>query len=283
MTTTLERGEVTAADGATLGFRRLGNGPALVLLHGSMSSGHNHLELATALADRFTVYLPDRRGRGLSGAYRPDDGLATEVSDLATLLRHADARQVFGVSSGAIIALEAARAGHDIERAAIFEPPLFSSTTEPAALLADLDRHLAAGDLAAALACGMKGAQMGPGLLRKLPDRVLAKLTGAAMRGEKPSEYVSMRALAPTLRHEFRVVVEASGPTDRYAVIGADVLLLGGSKSPAYLKDALTRLRASIPGARRVELPGLDHAASWNADRRGNPRPVADELLRFFT
>jgi hypothetical protein len=29
-------------------------------------------------------------------------------------------------------------------------------------------------------------------------------------------------------------------------------------------------------------LPGLDHGASWNADRRGRPGPVADELGRFF-
>jgi hypothetical protein len=165
---------------------------------------------------------------------------------------------------------------------AVFEPPLFPDRAGPAALLADLDRHLAAGDLAAALASGMKGAQMGPGLLRKLPDRLLAKLTGAAMRSEKPSEYVSMRALAPTLRHEFRVVVEASGPTSRYAGIRADVLLLGGSKSPAYLKDALTRLQASIPDARRVELPGLDHGASWNTDRRGHPAPIATELRHYF-
>jgi pimeloyl-ACP methyl ester carboxylesterase len=223
MTSALDRGEITVADGTTIGYRRLGTGPGLVLLHGSMSSGHNHLELATALADRFTVYLPDRRGRGLSGPYHPDDGLATEVEDLAALLAHADIHRVFGVSSGAIIALHAARRGLAIERLAVFEPPLFPETAGPAALLADLDRHLAAGDLAAALACGMKGAQMGPGRLRKLPDRLLARLTGAAMRSEKPSEYVSMRALAPTLHHEFQIVVEASGPTDRYAGIRAEV------------------------------------------------------------
>jgi pimeloyl-ACP methyl ester carboxylesterase len=281
MNTTLDQGHITVADGTTIGYRRLGTGPGLVLLHGSMSSGHNHLELATALADRFTVYLPDRRGRGISGPYHPDDGLDTEVDDLASLLAHTGSQRVFGVSSGGIIALEAAGRG-GIERVAVFEPPLFPDPTGPAAFLADLERHLAADDLAAALVCGMKGAQMGPALLRKLPDRLLAKLTGAAMRSEKPSGYVSMRALAPTLRHEFRIVVAASGPTDRYAGIGSNVLLMGGSKSPAYLKDALTRLQASIPGAGRVELPGLDHGASWNSDRRGRPGPVAAELRRFF-
>ena len=41
----------------------------MVMLHGSMESSNSHLELARALADIATVYLPDRRGRGLSGPY----------------------------------------------------------------------------------------------------------------------------------------------------------------------------------------------------------------------
>ena len=58
---------VSTQDGTTIGYRQLGRGPGLVLLHGSMSSGYNHLQLANALSDAFTVYIPDRRGRGLSG------------------------------------------------------------------------------------------------------------------------------------------------------------------------------------------------------------------------
>ena len=54
-----------------IGYLRLGQGPAVVLLHGSMESARSHTRLALALADAFTVYLPDRRGRGMSGPYRP--------------------------------------------------------------------------------------------------------------------------------------------------------------------------------------------------------------------
>ena len=60
-------GSVISGDGTTIGYRRFGTGPALVLLHGSMSSGAHHTELARLLADTFTVYVGDRRGRGLSG------------------------------------------------------------------------------------------------------------------------------------------------------------------------------------------------------------------------
>src|SRR5690348_4242592 len=57
---------VTSKDGTTIGYRQLGHGPGVVLLHGAMESAQSHLQLAEALADTYTVYLPDRRGRGLS-------------------------------------------------------------------------------------------------------------------------------------------------------------------------------------------------------------------------
>jgi hypothetical protein len=77
---------VVSADGTTIGYRQLGGGPGIVVLHGSMSSGYYHLQLAEALADAFTVYLPDRRGRGLSGPYRRSDGIEQEAGDLDAVL-----------------------------------------------------------------------------------------------------------------------------------------------------------------------------------------------------
>jgi hypothetical protein len=60
------------------------------------------------------------------------------------------------------------------------------------------------------------------------------------------------------------------------------VLLLGGSKSSPLLKNALRRVQQALPGARRIELPGLNHSAPWNKQVRGNPEPIAAELRRFF-
>src|SRR4029453_1234848 len=72
-------GFVTSKDGTTIGYRQFGHGPGVVLLHGTMSSAHNHMQLAEALADAFTVYVPDRRGRGLSGPFSKDYSIQTEV------------------------------------------------------------------------------------------------------------------------------------------------------------------------------------------------------------
>jgi pimeloyl-ACP methyl ester carboxylesterase len=102
-------GLVASTDGTPIGNLRVGHGPAVVVLHGSNESARSHLQFARALADEFTVYLPDRRGRGLSGPHRPDHSMRTEVEDLQAVVAHCGAQKVFGVSVSALIALQAAR------------------------------------------------------------------------------------------------------------------------------------------------------------------------------
>ena len=74
-------GSVTSKDATTIGYRQYGQGPAVVLLHGTASSGYNHIQLAEALADAFTVYVPDRRTLGLSSPYSKDYSIQKEVDD----------------------------------------------------------------------------------------------------------------------------------------------------------------------------------------------------------
>jgi hypothetical protein len=144
---------------------------------------------------------------------------------------------------------------------------------------------MAQGKVAAALITGMKGAQMGPPIFNFIPRWLLERLTGRFMASEEKKakgDYVPMRVLAPTLHDDFQLVVEMSGKLESFAPIRAEVLLLGGSKSPAYLKAALDTLEKILPHARRIEFAGLDHAASWNSDIGGQPEQVAQELRRFF-
>ena len=126
---------------------------------------------------------------------------------------------------------------------------------------------------------------MGPPIFNLLPSFLLESLTNMAMKGEEKKgsgDYVSMRELAPTLHYDFQLVVEMSEKLENFRTVRAEVLLLGGSKSPAYLKVALDAMEKVLPHVTRVEFPGLNHAASWNTDRGGQPGPVAQELRRFF-
>ena len=277
-------GSVTSKDGTTIGYRQYGHGPAVLLPHGTASSGYNHTQLAEALADAFTVYVPDRRTLGLSGPYSKDYSIQKEVEDLDALLTKTGAHHVFGVSSGGIICLQAALTLPAIHKAAIYEPPLFINGA-PTAVVARFDQEMAQGKVAAALITGMKGAQMGPPIFNVIPRRLLELLTNMAMKSEDKKGsggYVPMRALAPAMHYDFQLVVEMSDKLESFRAIRAEVLLLGGSKSPAYLKVALDALEKVLPHVTRVEFPGLGHAASWNTDRGGQPEPVAQELRQFF-
>jgi pimeloyl-ACP methyl ester carboxylesterase len=278
-------GSVISKDGTTIGYRQLGHGPGVVVLHGAMESGQSHMQLAQALASDFTVYLPDRRGRGLSGAYGRGYSVGEDVEDMNALLSKTDAHYVFGVSSGAIIALSAALTLPAIHKAAIFEPPLLVNGPAPTAGLARFDKEIAQGKVAAALITGMKETQMGPPLLNLMPRWLLERLTTMMLASEERKagrDDVTMRMLAPTLHYDFQLVIEMQGALESFRAVRADVLLLGGGKSPAYLKASVDALEKLLPHVTRVEFPGLGHEASGNADRRGQPELVAKELRRFF-
>jgi pimeloyl-ACP methyl ester carboxylesterase len=282
-------GSVTSKDGTHIGYRQLGHGPGLVMVQGAMGTAQNFMELAQALADSFTVFLPDRRGRGLSPLpFSEDYRVQKDIEDLQALLAKTGARFIFGLSSGAIITLQAALTLPTIEKAAVYEPALFINGL-PTALMARFDREMAQGNTAAALVTAMQATQMGPAIFNAIPHGLLERLTDMAMKSEDKKagvNDVTMRKLAPTLQYDFRVVAEMSGAVDNLRAIHAGMLLLGGSKSPAYLKVALDSLEKVFPHAKRVEFQGLGHSAAWNYDKQRNPggRPelVAGELRRFF-
>ena len=276
---------VVSRDGTTISYRVFGSGPGVVILHGTMSSAYNHEHLAEALADAFTVYVPDRRGRLLSGPYGPRYCIAREVEDLAAVVARTGARAVFGVSSGGIIALRGAVELPAIRKAAIFEPPLFMNERTVDGFVARYDDEIAEGKTAAALVTAVRGAQMGPPIFNAMPRWLTERLVAMMLKQEDrkgAGAYVPMRALAPTLHYDFALVQETCRLPMPFDQIRADVLLMGGSKSPAYLKAALDRLETLLPSAERVELADCDHAASWNADRGGRPAAVAVALRRFF-
>jgi pimeloyl-ACP methyl ester carboxylesterase len=276
---------VISKDGATIGYRQLGHGPGLVMLHGSMSTGYNHLQLAELLVDVFTVYMPDRRGFGLSGPYGREHTVENDVEDLETLLAKTGAHNVMGVSAGSIICLKAALTLPAIHKLAIYEPPLFTDSSIPKAIMMRFDQEMAQGKVAAALTTSMKGVPLMSDFFSAMPRWLLEFMTNKMMSFEdKKGEgnYASFRELAPTLHHDGQVIIEMSGQQESLKAIRAEVLLLGGSKSTAFLKAGMDSVAKVLPHARRVEFPGLNHSSTWNTDRGGKPQLVARELRRFF-
>lgn len=277
---------VTSKDGTIISYRQIGSGPGLVVLHGIMESAQSHTQLAETLADAFTVYLPDRRGRGNSGSYGNDYNIQKEVEDIDALVTKTGAQYIFGVSMGAVISLQAALTLPTIQKIALFDPPLIINGSLSTDFLARYNEEISQGDIISALVTSMQGSQMGPALFNSMPRWLLAFLTKMMVTSEDKkakSGDVTMRMLAPTLRYDLQLAIEVDGKQERFKNIQNKVLLLGASNSPAYMKVALDTLEKILPQTERIEFIGLNHGASGNTNRGGQPKRVAQELRRFFT
>ena len=288
-TAEMTTGSVLSKDGTRIGYLQVGQGPAAVLLHGSNESARSHTRLALALADAFTVYLPDRRGRGLSGPHRPDHGIRTEVEDLRAVLAGSGARQVFGVSIGALIALEAARTQPAIRQIAAYEPALLMDTTRYTGWVARFDREMAQGKVAAALITSLYGLDLAPPAFKLMGRRLAEALTNRALNSEDKQatgDTVTERKLAPTLRYEGLLLAETAGTIETFAEVTAQVLLLGGDmERPAFIRPAFDAFARTLPHNRRVRFPGLDHGGSTDVgptNRGGKPEVVAPAIRSFF-
>lgn len=225
-------------DGTPLAFDVLGHGPPVVLALGAFNDRTTGGPLAGALADHFTVYAYDRRGRGDSGD-RPPHAIEREVEDLDAILAASGPAAVVGYSSGAALALVAAASGLPIRRVALYElpPPI-------AAHHAD--------DLSALVEAGRRGEAVEHFQRRivGLPEPVVAQLRGAPFRP-------ALEALAHTLVYDARLVAEGTLSASLLSRIRAPVLAVAGS-SPV-MRDRAAAVAAAVPDGRALALDGATH------------------------
>ena len=245
--------EVRSRDGTPIAFERSGSGPSLVLVDGALC--HRRFgpmpKLAARLARDFTVFTWDRRGRGDSGNTLPY-AVEREVEDLAALIAEAGGRpSVFGASSGAGLALEAARAGIPMEKLVLYEAPFIVDATRPPLtdeILAELDRLLARGERGRAVKLFMRtvGAPA-PFVFVMSCLPVWKKLT----------------AVAHTLPYDFAVVEgEQRGRplrAGRWSHVRVPTLVAVGGKSPVWIQNGMRALAGALPGALHRTLPGQTH------------------------
>jgi pimeloyl-ACP methyl ester carboxylesterase len=265
---------VTSRDGTTIAFDRSGDGPAVILVAGAFGDRTMMAALAALLAPRFTVYNYDRRGRGGSGDTAPY-AVEREVEDIEALLEHAGGSgYAYGISSGAVLALHAARRLPGITRLALYEPPFI------------LER----------------AGEVGGDSYRPLPpdyvDRV-KELTSTGRPGDAvelfltfvgvPAEEVAtmraepfwaaLEAVAHTLAYDFTIMGETQRGKPlpaKWATITTPTLVADGGDTPQpYIRPAADALAALLPNARRHTVAGQDHAVA--------PDAIAPVLIDYFT
>jgi pimeloyl-ACP methyl ester carboxylesterase len=274
---------VTSGDGTKIHYRQMGTGTGLILVHGGMMYSENFMQLAESLADVFTVYIPDRRGRGLSGAYTENHILKAESEDIRAMIHKTKAQNIFGLSSGAVVVLQTAIMEPTLKKVALYEPPIPVNGKNFLAFIDDYENALSKGNYGKAFISTIKALDDPSSFFRILPRFLTIPLINFAIKAEgkkvKADDEVSLKELIPTFHYDAKLVIESEEIIDKCADIKSDILFLGGRKSQSFLKEILDTLSSILPQAKRTELTGLGHTA---ADNGGKPEVVAKELRTFF-
>jgi len=277
-----QTGSVVSKDGTVVGYRQMGSGPSLIIVHGGLDAAQTHMKLGRLLSDKFTVYIPDRRGRGLSGPFGENYGLQREVEDVEALLQKTGAHYLFGVSSGGLIILQSSLALKGIHKIAVYEPLVYLDKSDMDRfndMVRRFDEEVSEGKYVEATVdiakADVPSLQRVPSFLLEMFFALVYVIDDIRSKGND----VRLTALLPTLKFDVQLVNETEGRLEDFRKVPVEVLLLGGSKSESLLKESLDALSSVLPHVHRIELPGLDHKAAANG---GKPERIAEELLKFF-
>jgi pimeloyl-ACP methyl ester carboxylesterase len=263
---------MTSSDGTTISVLRSGTGPGLVVLPGSTRRGYHYAALAAALGDAYTVHAVDRRGRGASGPQGPDYRIDREVEDVIAVLDATGSSIVFGHSFGGVVALELARR-RPLSALIVYEPPVSLNGGFDGGFLPSFSAAVDDRRYSRAMAELMVGLQVTPA---RVPTSAYAALGWLMMRGR---EGAALRETLRTVPAEAREALRLDSDGSRYAEITAPTLLLGGGRSPAWLRTILPELQRIIANAQLVMSPALDH----NAPDQNAPEVIAGLMRAFLT
>jgi len=257
--------QVQSLDGTRIAYEQVGSGPPVILIAGAFCDRHARASGTplAALLRGVTAYSYDRRGRGDSTDTAPWS-IEREVEDLAALITRAGGRaSLYGMSSGAVLALEAAARGLAIERIALYEPPVAISAAEHARPVTFAD------ELAQLCAAGKKGDAAALFLTKAVgvPEAQVANMRRAPM-------WSSLERIASTLEYDARITADPRHAIALAPSVQVRTLVLGGSESPRWLRDGLAALATALPNREFRLLAGQTHDVA--------PEVLAPALSDFF-
>ena len=260
---------VTSKDGTKIAYDKKGQGPALILIDGALCyRGFGPMPgLAELLAPNFTVYTYDRRGRGESTNGKPAS-VQSEVEDIEALVQAAGGTAyLYGISSGACLAMEAAlKLGKKTPKLAMYEPPYnadASARQQWKDYRKNLDKAISEGRRGDAVILFMR--------LVGTPDD--------AVNGMKNSPMWPMfEAVAPTLENDAAAMGdERKPPVDRAAQVSATTLVMDGGANlqfMPFMHESASALAKTIPHAQQRTLEGQTHDVKAEV--------IAPVLVEFF-
>jgi pimeloyl-ACP methyl ester carboxylesterase len=258
---------VISKDGTKIAYDKYGSGPTVILVAGAMCSrlSWSGRELANLLSSLFTVYNYDRRGRGDSTDTKPY-AVEREVEDIEALIDDAGgSAYLYGHSSGAALALEAAvRLGEKVKKLAIYDAPYNDDAEAKRAWGEYITR------LTEVLAAGRRGDAIA--LFMQYVGTPADQIEG--MR--HAPFWQALEALAPTLAYDHTALLgdDASVPTERAAHVLVPALVLNGGASYPFMHVTARTLSQAIAHAQLRTLEGQTHEVSSEV--------LAPLLVEFF-
>lgn len=260
--------KVISKDGTAIAVDRFGSGPALILVDGAMCSRAfgPMPPLAKELAAQFTIYHYDRRGRGDSGNGSAYD-VQREIEDLAAVVQLAGGTaMVFGISSGAALAAEAARVVPGIRRLALYEAPFVIDSTHaplPPTFIADTKALVANNQRSAAVKKFMR--YVGTPALMVLIMPLLPF-------------WKKLTAIAHTLANDLEIIAPHHNgqpfPPGKWTSVAVPTLVMAGGKSPAYMQNSMRAWAKALGNAQHLTLDGQTHMVKQSV--------LAPALIDFF-
>jgi pimeloyl-ACP methyl ester carboxylesterase len=256
---------VISKDSTPIAFDHSGQGPALILVAGALTTRAAWPPLAARLAPHFSVFAYDRRGRGESGD-SASYAVEREVEDIDALISEAGGSAfVFGHSSGAALALEAAvQLGEKVKKLAIYEAP-YNDERE-----AKLAWRVYIQHLTELLAADRRG------------DAVALFMTYIGMPAEQieamrqAPTWPQLEAVAPTLAYDHTAILGQDGsvPIERAAHVLVPTLVMNGSASFPFMYETARALSQAMPHAQLRTLEGQGHGPADDV--------LAPALQEFF-
>lgn len=253
---------VTSADGTTIAFDRVGQGPPVVLVGGGSVDRTSNATIAERLAHDLTVLNFDRRGRGDSGDTLPY-AIDREVEDIEAVIGAAGGSAgLWGSSSGAALALEAAARGLPIRRLAMWEPP-FLPDALPRPPEDQVERY------ETMVAEGRRGEAVEYFMTRiiGMPQEAVDQMRSAPF-------WAAQEALAHTLAYDARIMGDYRIPVERAAAVSVPALVVAGGADFPWMRETAQALAEAIPDGRAHLLDDQGHDV--------DPAVLAPVLVGFF-
>lgn len=261
---------VLSRDGTAIADWTSGNGPPLVLVHGTTADHTRWRPLLPYLEPHATIHALDRRGRGASGD-ATDYAVAREFEDVAAVVdavaeAAGSAVDVLGHSFGGLCAFGGAALTSNIRRLVLYEgwpSPHPEQLALPPGVQERLDALLAEGAREAALETFFRE-------VVGMPEEEFAVYRALPA-------WQARIAAAHTITRESRAEQAARLRPEQAARITVPVLLLVGGDSPDFLKAGVDTVAAALDDGRIVVMEGQQHIAIDLV-----PAVFADHVLGFL-